>query len=128
MCVRCCLRDDEQNCREADETSQCDYGTEECKAYDDSRCSLQFSEPEQAQFCEVPNPIVWPPSVDIPREQERAGRWQPNVVFFTTADDPNVEDALRERIIRDITVTGIDESEEIVIKWFCHERLKFDGL
>lgn len=102
MCVRCCQRFGDRSCRVADETSQCDLAEEECDAYNDDICGIQYSDPEQAFFCEIDDPIVWPPAVDIPTVGQRAGRWRPDVVIFTNADENRVENQLRQRIIRDI--------------------------
>jgi len=101
MCISCCSRDTGR-CRLANETSQCDYAIEKCNRYDDDVCGIQFSSPEQAAFCEIDSPIVWPPSLDIPEEKDRAREYQPDVVFFTTGNDSDVNQYLTERLIRDI--------------------------
>eukprot|EP00210_Caulerpa_lentillifera_P008457 g8069.t1 len=113
MCTLCCSRVDESNCRPANETSQCREHEENCKAYNDSICSLQYSDPEQALFCEVQDPVIWPAVLDIPAEYQRPGRWRPDVVMFTTADNPDVQRALTRRLLPELDPDASLDSEQI---------------
>lgn len=116
MCVLCC---DGGTCRTANETNQCN-GVESCKQYNDDVCGIQFSDSEQAFYCGIDDPIVFPPTLDIPNEFERAGRWKPDVVFFTTAENPEVETAMQQRLIRSITFPPDTETEIEIVRgdWF----------
>ncbi|GLI63912.1 hypothetical protein VaNZ11_007051 [Volvox africanus] len=52
-----------------------------CREFNDSNCGLRFSKPSQAVFCAIPQPSSWPPVMQTPRLNVRAGgstsQWLP---------------------------------------------------
>ena len=113
MCVLCCTREWDSACREANASSQCHYPVEECRRYDDDECGIQYSDSDQAFFCEVEDTVVWPPSISIPKRSDRARAWAPNTVFFIHADDENVERIMQDRMLRDVFVEGTEIGDEV---------------
>eukprot|EP00210_Caulerpa_lentillifera_P003638 g3473.t1 len=112
LCLRCCFRDNPQICRDANSTNQCQNDIEECTQYNDDVCTLQYSDPEQAPFCEVRNPISWPALLDIPLESNRPGRWYPDVVVFTTAQNQSIQEQLTRRLFPQVELNQLGESLE----------------
>ena len=86
---------------------------EECRRYDDDECGIQYSDADQAFFCEVEEPIVWPPSISIPKRSDRARAWAPSVVFFIHADDKSVERVMQDRMLREMSVEGPEIGDEV---------------
>ncbi|CAD7702023.1 unnamed protein product [Ostreobium quekettii] len=80
MCTLCCTKVGGA-CRNATSSSQCSK-EEECRAFDEDVCGLQYSTTLQAIFCEQPHPSSWPPVVQIPVESKRAMPWRPNAVMM----------------------------------------------
>lgn len=52
-------------------------GALQCEEYDTSECGIRYSNPEQARFCEVAHPPVWPALLPFPlpryRDQKLSG-------------------------------------------------------
>lgn len=115
MCTWCCEWSNSNNCRPANESSQCSPFLEECKSYNDEICGLQYSDPDQAFFCEVADPFIWPAVVDIPPKWYRPGRWKPDVVLFVTAEDSSVREELTSRLLPEVELsTELEvQSEEL---------------
>lgn len=114
MCIWCCEWDNSANCRPANESSQCLPFLEECKSYNDEICGLQYSDPDQAFFCEVADPFIWPAVVDVPPKRYRPGRWKPDVVLFVTAEDSTVREELTNRLLPEVELDELSlvQSEE----------------
>lgn len=99
LCVRCCSKTDGHNCRTANSTSQCHPSNEECVRFDESTCSFHYSNDDQLYFCEIRDPVIWPAVLDTPEKENRPGRWSPDVVVFTSAEDPEVQEELTRRLL-----------------------------
>ncbi|GIL46004.1 hypothetical protein Vafri_3096 [Volvox africanus] len=60
-----------------------------CRGFNDSNCGLRFSKPSQAVFCPIPQPSSWPPVMQTPRFNGRAGgstsQWLPYTATNRTA-------------------------------------------
>ena len=128
MCVSCCTGKGNDACREANASSQCDYRKEECRRYDDNACGTQYSDSDQIAFCEVQDPVVWPLSITIPHQSERARAWAPNVVFFIHADDKSVERIMRDHLVRDVSVEAADVASAVRCLYPLFSRYPLQGI
>ena len=119
MCIKCCDKNKEDVCGEPNEFGQCDFAEQECRKYNDDVCGIQYSSPEQAYFCEIEDPIVWPPSISIPNVSDWARAWLPNLVFFINADDKSVERNMQNLMVRDIAIADVDVTAEVRCSVSC---------
>lgn len=98
LCVECCDEDDDYICRTAPPENQCGP-KEKCKTYNDDVCGLQFSDPDQVGFCEIPHPASWPPVMNIPSQHIRAFPWNPLAVMFFAGDNADVASSIADNML-----------------------------
>ena len=90
LCLSCCDTNSttgDQVCRTPTDTDPC-QGWETCEESDDAQCGLQYSNAEQAAFCAIASPSIWPAMVSLPSEGYLAQPYSPNAAILMTGEDP----------------------------------------
>jgi ABC-type multidrug transport system ATPase subunit len=80
---------------------------EDCEEYDESQCGFQYSDAEQAGFCAVPNPSIWPAMFSIPSPGFLAHPYSPKGAVLVTGQDQTLAQALN--LFPDPNVTAADQ-------------------
>ena len=67
LCLTCCATSPQgvQTCRNATAASPCS-ALDDCQLYDATRCGFQYSDADQAGYCAVASPSVWPALLQVP--------------------------------------------------------------
>ncbi|GLC69187.1 hypothetical protein PLESTF_000800000 [Pleodorina starrii] len=85
MCAKCCLVGTD-NCTTTD--AACLMDGWECRQRNKDVCGLQYSNTDQAEWCEVASPGIWAPMVTLPRSSVRAAPAGPALTTLITAPQP----------------------------------------
>jgi hypothetical protein len=85
LCSRCCIpvEDGDPVCRDATLDAPCN-AWEDCKAWDETQCGLQYSNAAQASVCEIPSPSIWPPLFQVPSPGYLAHPESPDAAILMT--------------------------------------------
>jgi len=81
---------------------------EDCEEFDDSQCGFQYSDAEQAGFCAVPNPSIWPALFTIPSPGFLAHPFSPKGAVLVTGQDQAIAQTLN--LFPDPNVTAADQA------------------
>lgn len=81
--------------------------------FDETTCSLHYSNEDQLRFCEIRDPAIWPAVLDAPSKEHRPGRWSPNVVVFTSAKDSEVQEQLSKRLFPEPDMSELTNSMNV---------------
>ncbi len=65
LCTTCCTDEKETDCREATQENPCNPDLDFCKTYDEERCGIQYSNGQQASFCAIESPSMWPALLQV---------------------------------------------------------------
>lgn len=57
-----------------------------CLKTDSNTCGIQWSTPQQASYCAVPQPSSWPPLIQAPGTDKRAQPWSPTIENGTSVN------------------------------------------
>lgn len=95
LCLNCCATDANgtQTCRVTSPGNPC-RDWEECTEYDSTQCGFEYSDAQQAGFCAVPSPSIWPAMVSVPAPGFLAHPWSPQGAVLMTGSDPTLVDRL----------------------------------
>ncbi|KAL6775733.1 ABCA3A [Auxenochlorella protothecoides x Auxenochlorella symbiontica] len=87
-CLSCCRTDvaGTTTCRTNSAADPCQQ-SDDCQAYDDSRCGVEYSVNGQAGYCAVPYPPTWPALMQVPLTRRRAEPWRPAAAMLYTGQD-----------------------------------------
>lgn len=97
LCLRCCSSPSDGSepiCRDATAENPCNPW-EDCKAYDENECGVQYSNADQADRCEISSPSIWPPLFQVPEREYLAQPWAPKAAMLMTGDDLLITDQMR---------------------------------
>lgn len=72
----------------------------------EEKCGIEYSTPQQAQFCPIPRPPQWPPMLQVPAPEYRAVRND----FLTYPDLPNESCRIDGSCPATILLTGNNQS------------------
>ncbi len=108
LCLSCCSTPADGGdaiCRVPTVEDPC-RAWEDCQLYDDTQCGFQYSDAEQAGFCAVPSPSIWPALFSIPSPGYLAHPYSPKGAVLVTGQDQTVVNSLN--LFPDPNVTAAD--------------------
>lgn len=96
LCLSCCTSTDPktQTCRSTTPGNPCQVW-EICQQYDTTKCGIQYSTAQQAPYCPVPSPAIWPAFYTVPSPGFLAHPWSPKAAMLMSAKDPVLADTLQ---------------------------------
>jgi hypothetical protein len=104
-CLSCCAdEEDPATCRAPTEGDPCTLPNV-CVERDETDCGLQYSDGDNAFFCEVTSPSIWPALMQVPKPEFFAKEWAPNMALVYTGDNPVTAKELAVRMFPDPSTT-----------------------
>jgi ABC-type multidrug transport system ATPase subunit len=108
LCLSCCSTPSNggpQTCRVPTTEDPC-QGWEDCQEYDTNQCGFQYSDADQAGFCAVPSPSIWPALFSIPSPGYLAHPYSPKGAVLVTGQDETLVNSLN--LFADPNITAAD--------------------
>ena len=96
LCLSCCNSTDTstQSCRTTTPGNPCQVW-EICQQYYTTKCGIQYSTAQQASYCPIPSPSIWPALYTVPSPGYLAHPWSPKAAMLMTANDPALANTLQ---------------------------------
>lgn len=111
LCTECCSSaSGVEVCRPAGADSRC-TPAETCKTYDTTRCGLQYSDSQQANWCAIPSPSSWPALMQAAAPGYLARPWAPAAAVLYTGDSEAGAAEMASRLVTAATPTAAQQRE-----------------
>ncbi|KAL4523256.1 hypothetical protein Ndes2437B_g00384 [Nannochloris sp. 'desiccata'] len=110
LCLTCCSTPSDggaTTCRVPTIDDPC-RAWEDCEQYDDNQCGFLYSDAEQAGFCAVPSPSIWPAMFSIPSPGFLAHPYSPEGAVLITGQNQTIAQAMD--LFPDPIVTPADQA------------------
>ena len=112
LCTTCCSSaSGVEVCRPAGVGSQCLAANETCRTYDTEQCGRQYSDSQQANWCQNPSPSSWPALMQAASEGFLAQPWAPAAPVLYTGAGKEAADEMAGRMFTAVPPSAVQREE-----------------